>query len=151
MRLKVTKEFTFDSAHHLTKYYGKCEHPHGHTYKLFVTLSGEVASNGLVIDFIILKRIVKKHVLKHLDHRDLNDIIQNPSSENIAIWIWNKLENIESLLKEELSDPNIDEEIKKYLTEDGDLDKSNEDNKIRLEEIKLFETPTSHVTINRND
>ena len=42
MRLKVTKKFTFDSAHHLTKYYGKCENPHGHTYTLLVAISGEV-------------------------------------------------------------------------------------------------------------
>ncbi len=151
MRIKVTKEFTFDSAHHLTKYYGKCEHPHGHTYRLLVTLSGEVQDNGLVVDFIILKRIVKKHVLDLLDHKNLNDIIDNPSSERIALWIWDKLEDIESLLKEEIEDPNIDEEIKKYLSEEGELDKSEIGKQIQLEEIKLFETATSHVTLNRND
>lgn len=147
--LTVTKEFTFDAAHYLTKYYGKCENLHGHTYKLHVTLSGEMQENGLLIDFVILKRIVKKHVLDFLDHKNLNDTFENPSSEHIAKWIWNKLENIEDLLKQELEDPNLDQEIKQYLSEDGDLDKS-QSGKIQLHEIKLWETPTSFVTINND-
>lgn len=147
--LTVTKEFTFDAAHYLTQYYGKCENLHGHTYKLHVTLSGEMQQNGLLIDFVILKRIVKKHVLDFLDHKNLNDIFDNPTSEHIAKWIWNKLENIDELLKQELEDPNLDEEIKKYLSEDGELDKS-QSTKVQLYEIKLWETATSFVTINND-
>jgi len=47
----VTKDFNFDAAHFLTKYHGKCEHLHGHTYKLRVTVEGRVQENGLVLDF----------------------------------------------------------------------------------------------------
>jgi 6-pyruvoyltetrahydropterin/6-carboxytetrahydropterin synthase len=145
--LTVTKEFTFDAAHFLTQYYGKCENLHGHTYKLHVTLSGEMQNNGLLIDFVILKRIVKKHVLDFLDHKNLNDIFENPTSEHIAKWIWNKLENIDELLKLELENPNLDDEIKQYLKDEGELDKS-KSGVVQLHEVKLWETATSFVTIN---
>ena len=91
----VTREFSFDSAHFLTDYYGKCERMHGHTYKLQVTLAGAVQSNGLVLDFVVLKRIVDKQVLEKLDHQLLNDVIKNPSAERVVIWIWDKLQNLQ--------------------------------------------------------
>jgi len=145
-QIEVTKEFTFDAAHHLTKYYGKCERLHGHTYKLRVTVNGEIQENGMVIDFVILKRIVKKHILKHLDHHNLNEIIENPTAENIAQWIWNKLEDLEQLLTQEIEDPNLDEEIKNYLQNpDTELEKNS--HTVKLSKIELFETPTSKVTI----
>ena len=58
--LKVTKQFDFEAAHFLTKYHGKCERLHGHSYKLFVTVEGPLQENGMVIDFVILKKIVKE-------------------------------------------------------------------------------------------
>jgi 6-pyruvoyltetrahydropterin/6-carboxytetrahydropterin synthase len=149
MQITVTKEFEFDAAHHLTKYYGKCERVHGHTYKLLVTVSGNLGKNDMILDFIILKRVVKKHVLNHLDHHDLNQLFENPTTELVAIWIWNKLENLEELLKEELNDPNLDTEIKQYLQTQENIDKSSENVKITLEEIKLYESKTSFVTIKK--
>jgi 6-pyruvoyltetrahydropterin/6-carboxytetrahydropterin synthase len=149
MQTTVTKEFTFDAAHYLTKYYGKCEHLHGHTYKLQVTLGGKVQANGLLIDFVILKRIVKKHVLNFLDHKNLNDIFENPTCEHIAQWIWNKLQNIETLLAEELQDPNLDEDIKQYIQNpESRLDK-NQQHQVQLQKVQLWETATSFVTIQR--
>ena len=82
--MKVSKEFTFDSAHFLPKYYGKCERMHGHTYKLRVTVEGELGDNGLVMDFVVLKRIVKKQVLDKLN-------IQNRNRQNILFTpTWKK-------------------------------------------------------------
>lgn len=147
MQITVTKEFEFDAAHHLTKYYGKCERVHGHTYKLLVTVSGELSSNDMLIDFIILKRVVKKHILDYLDHHDLNTIFSNPTTELVAIWIWDKLKNIEQLLLQELEDPNLDDEIKSYLTSNDQIDKSAQNNKIRLTQIQLYESKTSFVTL----
>ena len=92
--MKLTRTFSFAAAHHLTDYYGECERPHGHTYRLAVTVSGSVQANGLVMDFVALKEIVQKKVLSKVDHRDLNDFFKNPSAENIAIWIWKQLKNI---------------------------------------------------------
>lgn len=87
----LVKEFEFDAAHHLTKYHGKCERPHGHTYKLVVKLQGEPNSEDMIFDFVQLKRLVKENILEDLDHSDLNDRFENPSTENIAIYVWDKL------------------------------------------------------------
>lgn len=144
----VTKIFTFDAAHYLTNYYGKCEKLHGHTYTLEVTLEGEVQSNGLVIDFVTLKRVVKKHVLEKLDHNLLNDVIENPSVERVTVWIWDQLKDLPTLLADEQNDPNLGEDIKKYFKPDdaAAVQKMDFGNTLRLHELKLWETPTAFVT-----
>lgn len=145
----VTKEFIFDSAHFLTNYYGKCERMHGHTYRMQVTIEGKVQSNGLAIDFVVFKRIVKKHVLDKLDHYLLNDIIENPSAERITVWIWDQLKDLHKLLAEELDDPNLGEAVKAYFdkkSSDSKLSPFPFDETLRLHEIKLWETPASSVT-----
>ena len=68
----VLKEFEFDAAHYLPEYNGKCERLHGHTYKLVVKVQGTPDHEGMVIDFIRLKNIVKENVLVHLDHACIN-------------------------------------------------------------------------------
>ncbi len=150
MQTSVTKEFTFDAAHYLTDYYGKCEKLHGHTYKLQVTVSGELGSNGLLLDFIILKKIVKDTVLSKLDHSNLNDIFTNPTCELIAHWIWNQLEPLRELLKKELANPNLSKEVNQYLNAESTntkLDTSAFPQNLKLQEVKLWETATSFVTI----
>lgn len=87
----ICKEFTFDSAHKLNNYIGKCANLHGHTYKLHVSIKGPIRDNGLVFDFGDIKECVKIMILDQLDHRFLNDIIEQPSAENISVWIWNEL------------------------------------------------------------
>ena len=87
----VKKEFTFDAAHYLEKYHGKCERLHGHTYRLAITVKGEPDSEGMVMDFIELKEIVKEKVLSVLDHSCLNDIIPQPTTENVVLWIKERL------------------------------------------------------------
>lgn len=144
----VSRAFTFDAAHYLTDYYGKCERMHGHTYKLEVTLEGKIQANGLVIDFVVLKRLVKKHVLDKLDHQVLNDIVENPSAERITIWIWNQLQDLSKLLKEEMDDPNLSKEIKVFLKksdQEKELDKSKFNEELKLLEIKLSETPNATI------
>ena len=90
----VTKRFRFDSAHHLPGYPGKCARPHGHGYLLDVTVEGPIREDGLVFDFYDLKRIVNERVIDRLDHRDLNDMLEMPSAENVAVWIWRELEDL---------------------------------------------------------
>lgn len=90
----IIKEFDFDAAHYLPAYNGKCEHLHGHTYKLVVKVEGMPDHEGMVIDFIKLKNLVKEQVLVHLDHACLNDVLPVPSAENISVWVWNKLEGL---------------------------------------------------------
>ena len=87
----IAKEFTFDAAHKLNDYDGLCANLHGHTYKLQVVVKGKVKKSGMVIDFADLKAVVSRKVLLKLDHSYLNETIQQPTAENIAIWIWKQL------------------------------------------------------------
>ena len=72
--IRVTKEFGFEMAHVLWNYDGPCRNVHGHSYRLFVTLSGipiedpENPKNGMVVDFTDLKRIVKDEIISIFDH-----------------------------------------------------------------------------------
>jgi 6-pyruvoyltetrahydropterin/6-carboxytetrahydropterin synthase len=73
-KIRVTKEFPFEMAHVLWNYDGPCKNVHGHSYRLFVTLSGypiddsNNPKNGMVIDFSDLKSIVKKEIISVFDH-----------------------------------------------------------------------------------
>ena len=87
----LIKEFEFDAAHNLTRYHGKCEKLHGHTYKLVVKLKGTRDHEDMVFDFVQLKNIVKAEIIDKFDHAYLNDIIENPTAENIAVYVWDKL------------------------------------------------------------
>jgi 6-pyruvoyltetrahydropterin/6-carboxytetrahydropterin synthase len=128
----ITKRFQFDSAHYLTDYYGKCENMHGHTYTLEITLEGDVLNNGLVLDFVIFKRIIQKRILEKLDHQLLNDIVDNPSVEKLSIWIWDQLEDFTSLVLAESDDPNLKSSLKSLSG-------------IKLYEVKLWESPNAWV------
>ena len=92
--MRVTKRFRFEAAHHLPGYPGKCARPHGHGYRLEVTVEGPVGEDGLVMDFYDLKRVVEERVIARLDHRDLNDLLPLPSAEHVAAWIWNELADL---------------------------------------------------------
>src|SRR5688572_14613601 len=78
----------FDSSHMLPGH-PKCGVPHGHTYKVEVTVAGEL-KNGMVIDFADLKAAVRG-LLKQLDHKDLNTILPYPTCENISNEILGRL------------------------------------------------------------
>lgn len=88
----LIRKFKFDAAHNLESYKGKCEKLHGHTYRLVVIVEGIPDSEGMIIDFVELKDIVKREVIDILDHSYINEIIKQPTAENIAIWIWQRLE-----------------------------------------------------------
>ena len=87
----------FDAAHYLPNYHGKCENLHGHRFKVVACL--EVAdldeTTGIAYDFAELKRHLRE-ILSRFDHTCLNDITPfdkvGPSSENIAIDIYNALQ-----------------------------------------------------------
>jgi len=73
-KIRVTREFTFEMAHVLGNYDGPCRNVHGHSYRLFVTLSGVPVNdpanpkNGMVIDFTDLKNIVLSSIVNQFDH-----------------------------------------------------------------------------------
>lgn len=91
---EVTVEAHFSSGHYLRDYHGKCENPHGHNYRVLVTLAGkELEPNGLLLDFKILKDILKP-VVNYLDHQMINDLepftTVNPSAENLAKYFFDE-------------------------------------------------------------
>ena len=85
---EVTVEDTFAAGHYLRNYKGKCENPHGHNYKIRVTLAGaELDKAGLLLDFKDLREVMR-HVIERLDHQMINEIepftVINPSAENLG-------------------------------------------------------------------
>ncbi|MFH1727748.1 MAG: 6-carboxytetrahydropterin synthase QueD [Pseudomonadota bacterium] len=92
--MNLNKIFKFDSAHKLINYKGKCENLHGHTYKLKVTVTGKVLDSGMIMDFNELSSIVNEAVISKLDHNYLNDVVSNPTAENISKWIFLKISEV---------------------------------------------------------
>jgi 6-pyruvoyltetrahydropterin/6-carboxytetrahydropterin synthase len=91
---EVTVESGFSSGHYLRNYHGKCENPHGHNYKVRLTLRGrELDPTGLLLDFKMLKQVMRP-VIDRIDHQMLNDLEPftelNPSAENLARYFYDE-------------------------------------------------------------
>ncbi|WP_025027061.1 6-carboxytetrahydropterin synthase QueD [Caldalkalibacillus mannanilyticus] len=127
-RVLVSKQFTFDAAHHLHCYEGKCKNLHGHTYTVVFGISGYVDEIGLLMDFGDIKDIWKNEIEIYLDHRYLNEMLppMNTTAENMVVWIYEKM--AEALQKEENRE--------RY-------------HGARVEFVRLFETPTSYAEARR--
>ncbi len=91
---EVTIEASFSSGHYLRNYHGKCENPHGHNYKVLVTLAGhDLDETGLLLDFKELKQLLRP-IVEYLDHRMINDLepftTLNPPAENLARYFFDQ-------------------------------------------------------------
>ncbi len=120
---EVSVEDTFASGHYLRGYRGKCEKPHGHNYKVRITLEGKTLDNiGLLLDFRELKAAMND-VIDRLDHQMINEIepftTVNPSAENMAKYFYDEL--------------------------NASLGKST-DGRVRVKLVKLWETDTTTAT-----
>ena len=116
-------------AHRLTFHNGKCRNLHGHTYKLEITISGDINKNGIIIDFGDLKEIVIKNIIDKLDHSTAiyekdsllltnfpkvlkyNIFPYETTAENLSKWIFDKLTKL-----------------------------------LKIKKVRLWETPTNQVT-----
>lgn len=126
MLVEVTRVFTFDAAHRLEDYAGKCNGLHGHTYRLEVTVKGPRDRRGVVVDFETLKEVVSRIFLAPaLDHRFLNETLPfaNTTAENMVAWFFDRWE----------------EEVTPHLPE------------ARLERVAIWETPTAGASLSRRD
>ena len=104
MRVSLQKSFRFDAAHWLPSMPEghKCRRLHGHSFVIDVAVEGEVPEEqGYLIDFGVIKTAFKP-IEEALDHRCLNEIegLENPTSEMIAKWIWDRLAPELDLLSE---------------------------------------------------
>lgn len=123
MKAKVyaTKKVSFESAHHLNNYEGKCSRVHGHSYKLEATVSGvinvdtletEPATEAMVLDFSCLKKILNDNIVEVFDHTDLNEIFEQPTAEVMAVSFY-------TILSMNLSKDITLESVKLWETEDS--------------------------------
>lgn len=138
--IRITKIFTFETAHVLHNYDGNCKNVHGHSYKLFVTVKGKplddltAAKNGMVMDFGDLKKIVNREVVDVWDHA----VLINATSPDRALG-----EDLQAKGHRVIFCPyqptcemmlyDIAERIRKYLPE-----------AIQLAYLKLHETENSY-------
>ena len=104
MRMELRKTFQFEAAHllpHLPKSH-KCRRLHGHSFKVEIAVTGECDPRlGWLMDYADIFRVFKP-ILERLDHFCLNEIpgLENPTSENVALWIWGQLQPRLPLLTE---------------------------------------------------
>jgi len=96
MKTKLGVEFEIDFAHTL-KGHPKCGRPHGHTSRIIVEVEGEIKKgesyqDNMIIDFDEMKKICWETIQK-LDHQDLDNMFDFPTSENISAWIFEQLQN----------------------------------------------------------
>lgn len=126
-RVLVSKEFTFDAAHHLHAYEGKCKNLHGHTYKVVFGISGKPDEVGITVDFGQIKEIWKSEIEPFLDHRYLNETLppMNTTAENMVVWLYEQMEH--ALSQQEA-----------FLQQET-----------RTEFVRLYETPTSYAEVRR--
>ncbi len=95
MQVTLTREFTFDAAQALTIFPEghKCRRLHGHTFRLQVSVKGEIdPKTGLLYDHAKIKEVLQP-LLEQLDHSYLNEIpgLENPTLEMLCVWLWERL------------------------------------------------------------
>ena len=102
--MQIRKQFKFEAAHQLPHHPGKCARPHGHSYRLDVALRGPLQhtgpATGMVDDFDELEKLVQRTIIDEVDHRSLNDLMENPTCELIVRWMWKRLQPLVPRLDE---------------------------------------------------
>ena len=138
--IRVTREFSFEMAHVLTNYDGPCRNVHGHSYRLFVTLSGipvndkQNPKNGMVIDFTELKEIVLKNIVDQFDH----SVVISGDSDAVKIEMMSKTFGNTVIVDYQ---PTCENLVADFA---GRLNKELPAN-IKLHSLKLYETAKSYA------
>lgn len=134
--IRLTKEFSFEMAHVLSGYDGLCRNVHGHSYRLFVTVKGEPEQDekspkyGMVMDFSVLKSIVKEEIVDRLDHAML---VRRNASQAM------QLKGIAERIYEVDYQPTCENMVIEFATKIRARLPQN----VKLHSVKLHETATS--------
>ncbi|MDR0972083.1 MAG: 6-carboxytetrahydropterin synthase [Bacteroidales bacterium] len=144
MKIRLTKQFSFEASHALQNYEGLCRNIHGHSYKLYVTILGEAINdendnkNGMVMDFGELKQVVNDNIVLPLDHSLIlyrnSEFLPSLKDENTKLVITPFQPTCENLIKDFV------EKLKNKLP-----------SKIELVALKLYETASSYAEWKKED
>lgn len=134
--MKISKEFRWEMGHRIPEHDGLCRNVHGHSYKMVVEVTGEVAENGMIVDFYDLGQIVKP-VIEEMDHSFLCegkdaamiDFLKANGMKYFVLDFQSTVENICLYLAKKFS---------------GKIDRSKYPN-IKGIAVKIFETPNSYA------
>ncbi len=138
-KIRLTREFSFESAHALEGYDGACREIHGHSYKLFVTIIGEpiedleCAKCGMVMDFGDLKRIVNEQIVDRLDHAFV--LRQSSTSEGVVAAMRDIYQNIQLVDYQPTCENMLSDFAKRIIAQLPD--------RVALHSLKLHETERS--------
>lgn len=145
--IRLTREFSFEMAHALEGYDGLCRHVHGHSYKLFVTVSGTPCGDpdspkyGMVMDFGDLKAIVNRLIVEPYDHALV--LRRTPENRELLERVREKWERV-CLVDYQ---PTCEQMIGRFAEQiAAELPVG-----VRLAELKLYETEKSHATWRAED
>lgn len=140
----ITKEFSFDMGHRVPNHKSQCRNPHGHTYKLQVTLTGDiveeegVSDQGMLIDFSDIKEITKNFIDENLDHGFMYYVGDPVMSQ---LYLNGILKDFKHLMVEFVPTA---ENISKFIFDSlNPLFKDKYGTGLKLHSVKLWETPTS--------
>lgn len=138
--MKIAKEFRWEMGHRLPEHSGLCRNIHGHSYRMVVEISGEVLSNGMIIDFYDLGIIVKP-LLEKLDHsflvyskdKPVLDFLKKYKMKMVVVDYLATVENICQDMTEKI----VSEIKKQKISNVSEIS------------VKIFETPNSFAELNK--
>lgn len=138
--MKIAKEFRWEMGHRLPEHSGLCRNIHGHSYRMVVEISGEVLSNGMIIDFYDLGIIVKP-LLERLDHsflvyskdKPVLDFLKKYKMKMVVVDYLATVENICQDMTEKI----VSEIKKQKISNVSEIS------------VKIFETPNSFAELNK--
>jgi 6-pyruvoyltetrahydropterin/6-carboxytetrahydropterin synthase len=134
--MKIGKEFRWEMGHRLPEHFGNCKNIHGHSYKMIVEIEGEVNSDGMVIDYYELKKIVDP-IVQNMDHaflvykedKEIIEFLQKMNSKMVIVDFQSTVENICEYFLKEITKTKFPGNVNKivvriYETEDDYAEKS---------------------------
>lgn len=117
--MKIAKDFKWEMGHRLPDHFGKCKNIHGHSYKMMVEFEGKLDSNGMIIDYYIVKKIIEP-IVEKLDHSFMVnkkdslviEFLEKLNSKKIVVNFDSTVENITRYLIGEIKKADLPANVK---------------------------------------